>query len=341
MKATRAQIERALKAPDPHIRYFLLHGPDEAGSRAMAKLLVSAMGADAERIDLTGAELKADPARLSDEAAALSLFGGARYLLVDQAGDEVVPAVEALAEASTAGNPVILLAGTLKAASKLLKLALADKAALAFASFVPDAREADQLVLAAAREHGLHLRKDVARRIAEGSGGNRAVIDQELRKYALFADASPEAPKEIDHDAVDAVGADSESGDLSRLVDSVGGGDPAQLEAELMRLKSEGITGIPLIRAVLRRMALLARLRAEVDAGNSVAVVVASAGKAIFWKEKEVVAAQLSRWRSDLIARSVARLVEAERQVKAAGSAGPVAVDEELFAICRQAARLR
>jgi hypothetical protein len=35
------------------------------------------------------------------------------------------------------------------------------------------------------------------------------------------------------------------------------------------------------------------------------------------------------------------RLAEAERQVKTAGGVGPIAADAELFAICRQAARLR
>src|SRR3546814_3976650 len=73
------------------------------------------------------------------------------------------------------------------------------------------------------------------------------------------------------------------------------------LRAELLRLKSEGIEGISLIRAVLRRMMLLARLRAEVERGSSVGAVMAAQGKSIFWKEKEAVAAQLSRWRSDLI----------------------------------------
>jgi DNA polymerase-3 subunit delta len=114
------------------------------------------------------------------------------------------------------------------------------------------------------------------------------------------------------------------------------------LRAELVRLKSEGIEGIPLIRAVLRRMTLLAKLRSEVDAGANVGSVMASpAAKAIFWKEKDAVAGQLSRWRSDLLAKSMGRLLEAERQVKASGGLGPLAVDEELFAICRQAARLR
>ena len=153
MKANKGQIDKALKAP-AETRFFLLHGPDESGSRALAKALGAAMGAEAERVDLTGAELKADPARLADEAASISMFGGARWILVEPAGDEIVPALEALLEAPAAGNPVAVVAGALKPASKLLKLALAAPGALAFASYVPDARDADRLALDMARARG-------------------------------------------------------------------------------------------------------------------------------------------------------------------------------------------
>jgi DNA polymerase III subunit delta len=340
VKANRAQVERALRAPGD-TRLFLLHGPDESGSHALVGLLAAALGESAERVELSGAELRADPARLADEAASISLFGGARYVLVEPAGEEAVAAVEALLEAPAAGNPVLLVAGALRPASRLLKLALADPAAVAFASYVPEGQEADRLAQDLARGQGLILRPDVARRLAEACGGNRAVLAQELAKLALYLDAAPERPQPLGHEAIDLVGAASEEGDLSRLVDSVGGGDSRLLHEELQRLESEGITGIPLVRALLRRMILLARLRAEVDRGNSVDAVMTSQGKSLFWKEKSAVGQQLSRWRSDLLAKSVGRLLDAERQVKASGGLGPAAVDEELFAICRQAARLR
>ena len=340
MKANRAQIERALAKP-AETRFFLLHGPDEGGSRGLAKKLAAAMGEEAERIDLSGAELKADPARLADEAAAISMFGGARWIQVEQAGDEIVPAVEALAEAPAAGNPVVIIAGALKPASKLLKLALATPHAFAFASYLPDAGQADRLALELARGHGLVLRPEIAARIAEACGGNRAVIDQELAKYALYVDASPEAPKPLEHEAIDAVGAGAEEGDLTRLVDSVAGGDGSALEAEIARLRAQGQEGITLIRAVLRRMMLIARLRAEVEQGNSLSGVMASSGKSVFFKEKDAVERQVRRWNAALVAKAVGRLVEAERQVMAPGGPGIAAADAELFAICRQAARLR
>ncbi len=64
------------------------------------------------------------------------------------------------------------MAGALKPTSKLLKLALADATALAFASYVPEGRDADKLVMELAREQGLQVRPDTARRISESTGGN-------------------------------------------------------------------------------------------------------------------------------------------------------------------------
>ena len=43
------------------IRLFLFYGPDESASRAYVSQIAAALGGDVERIDLSGAELKADP----------------------------------------------------------------------------------------------------------------------------------------------------------------------------------------------------------------------------------------------------------------------------------------
>jgi DNA polymerase III subunit delta len=338
VKAKPAEAKRALRKPGDY-RFFLFHGPDEAGSRALARRLGA--GSGSERVDLTGAELKADPARLADEAASLSLFGGSRYIVVEPAGDESLPAVEALLQAPAAGNPVALVAGALKPASKLLKLAVADPRALACASYVPEGAELERLVADTARERGLIVRPEVARRLAASCAGNRAILALELEKLALFLDAEPGRPQPLEEEALQAVGAAAEEGDLSRLVDSVGSGNSERLKAELLRLAGEGVEGVPLIRAVLRRMTLLARLRAEVERGKSVDGVMASSGRSLFWKEKDAIPRQLDRWRSEGLARSVSRLLEAERQLKAPGGLGAAAVNEELFAVARQAARLR
>ena len=341
MKATRGQIERALDAATPDIRLFLLHGPDESGSRALAERLAKAMGGEAERIDLTGAALKADPARLADEAAAISMFGGRRHIRVAPAGDEALDAVEALLEAPAAGNPVVLIAGALRKDAKLLKRALADPATLVFASYPPEGDEADRLAASIGQSLGLRIRRDVGHRLAEIAGGDRAVLTRELEKLALYLDATPEQPHDVEYDALEAIAAGSGEGDITRLVDLLLDGRGGEADTELARLASEGVEGIAVLRPLLRRLLLLAQLRAEIDGGGTFDAVMASTGRAIFWKSKPIVARQLGRWDAASLARAIERVAAAERAIKSSGGIGPLAGDAELIALGRAAARRR
>jgi DNA polymerase III subunit delta len=341
VKPAEAKLRRALDGADPAIRLYLLYGPDEAGSRALAARLGVAVGADAERIDLTAAQLKGDPARLADEAAAISLFGGRRWIRLDPATDDALEAIGALLEAPAAGNPVAAIAGALRKDSKLVKLVEASSAALSHVSYLPEGRDADAVVVEGGRELGLMLRPDVAHRLALATGGDRALIGRELEKYALYLDAAPDRPKPLEHDALDALGAAMEEGDLSALTNAVFSGRPADADAELARLGSEGMEGIPVIRALGRRALQLAQLRSGMAQGESIDRVMETAGRAIFWKERDIIRGQLSRWTPETLATAVTRLGEAERQVKASGYPGHALVEEEVLAIARFAARRR
>jgi DNA polymerase-3 subunit delta len=342
MKANRGQIERALDGADPAFRLFLLHGPDESGSRALADRLAKKMGSDAERVDFSGSQLKTDPALLADEAASISLFGGARWIRVEAAGDETLDAVQGLIEYDAASsNPVIVIAGALRKDSKLLKLALDADAALAFASYAPEGADAGRLALDMARAAGLHMPSDLARRIADMTGADRALMAGEIEKLALYVDAAPDRPREIGHDALDALGADASEGDQSRLVDAVLEGRADILESELAHLAEEGIEGIPLVRAMLRRLLLLAELRAQVERGNAVGAVMASSGKSLFWKDKEPIGRQLALWTSNALRKAIDRMTAAERRLKASGGPGEVAAREEFHALARAGSRLR
>ncbi|MDB5688442.1 MAG: polymerase subunit delta [Sphingomonas bacterium] len=341
MKADRGQIERAMAAASDAVRLYLLYGPDEAASRELAGQIGRPLGPDAERIDLTGAMLAADPARLADEAASISLFGGRRHIRVEPAGDEIVPAVEALLQANAAGNPVAIVAGALRKDAKLLKLALPHPATLVLASYVSEGANAGRLAVQIGREHGLQMRPDVAQRIADSVSADRALIARECEKYALYLDAAPDRPRELDQDAVDALGADAEEGDISLLVNAVLGGRSDAAEAELATLAAAGTDAIPILRGMQRRLHLLADLRVGMDSGNSVEAVMGAAGKAIFWKEQKVVSQQLARWRPAAIATAIERLRQAEQAFKRGGGLGMVGIAEELLAIGRAASRMR
>ncbi|MBA3896086.1 MAG: DNA polymerase III subunit delta [Sphingomonadaceae bacterium] len=339
MKANEAQVARALDAPGA-TRLFLLHGPDDAGSRALAARLERAMGPDVERIDLDGAALKEDPARLPDEAAAISLFGTKRHIRV-AGGDECADAIAALLDAGVDGDPVVMIAGVLKPSSALLKRVLADPRALAFASYRPEGGKAEDLALSLARQQGLRLAPRVAAALADACAGNRAVLERELEKLALFLDAAPDRPREATIDALEAIGADLGEVDTSRLVDAAFDGDVSGAASEFAGLTATGTSAIPLVRGLARRALLLARMRAEVERGKPPGAVMAASGKSLFFKEKDAVGRQLGRWNAARLATVATRLFDVEQAIKRSRSAGDVLVGAEIVSIARVGASLR
>jgi len=341
MKANRPQIEKALSAPSEDVRIFLLYGPDEASSNTLAKRMEKAMGEGAQRIDLDGATLKSDPARLADEAAAISMFGDRQWVRISGAGEESIAAIEALLEAPQAGNPVIALAGAIKNTSKLAKLCLGHPAAMAFASYAPDERDAGKIAIEQARTLGLRLSPDLARRIAEIANNDRALMAGEVEKIALYLDASPEAPQDATAEAIDALSAQNSETNIGPLVNAVLGGDIDSLHHELAALATSGTPLAAITRPLLNRAMLIAQIQAEFEKTGSMDRAMESAGRAIFWKDKPQVNRQVRNWNLNAVSRLMHRLLDAERATRDSKGPGDIAVRQELLTIARQAARNR
>src|SRR5829696_6883289 len=168
MKASKASIVRAVDQPDPLLRFYLFHGPDEAQSRALGQRLLEALGAS--KFIVAASAVKSDPATLADEAGAMSLFGGPRAIWVEPAGDEIAAGVEALLEAAASESSVVAIAGSLRKTSALLKLAESSPNAVAFAAYPPEGADAERMVIDVGRRYGLKLGAQLAARIAESSG---------------------------------------------------------------------------------------------------------------------------------------------------------------------------
>lgn len=339
MKVKEPQIIRALENPDGRVKLYLLYGPDDAGSRALAARFEQRMGADAERIHLDGSTLKDDPARLADEAASFSLFGQKRHIRVT-GGDECANAVIALLEAETVGNPVVMISGALKATSLLMKAALNHPDVMAFQGYKPEGAGLETLAVGIGRSYGLRLQPGVAAKLGANCLADRAVLEREIEKLALYLDAAPDRPRDASEETLAAIGADIAEADTGRLVNAVLGGDLATVTAELSEVEV-GSGWVPVIRALQRRLILLARLRSDVDTGKSPSEVVASLGKSLFYKEIPIVTTQLSRWSSERLATASARLFASERAIMASNTAGTVIAAEEFLAIARVGQRLR
>ena len=339
MKAQKQSIGRMVDQPDGKVRFYLFLGPDEAQSRALAARLLQALGAT--KFIVPAGSVKDNPGLLADEAASLSLFGDRRLIWIEPAGNEIAEAVELLLAAESIESAVVAIAGALPKSSALLKLVEGSPAAVGFTAYAPDGEDAARMVADLGRRVGLKIGPPVAARLADECGNDQAIVAQELEKLALYVGASPHSPRELDHDAIDALCAENGEGDFLRLADLALQGEVTELADAVARLPAGGSEAIPAIRSLQRRLLFLAPARARVERGERVDAVMTSLGKALFWKDKDSVSRMLRAWTAEELARVAERAGELERELLFGEAPEREALGEELMTIARKARTAR
>lgn len=334
MKASKQGIARAVDQPNPDVRFYLFHGPDEAQSRALGARLLEALGAT--RFLVTAGVVKTDPASLADEAGAMSLFGGPRAIWIEPATKDIEDGVQALLDGPAPESRVVAIAGSLTKSSPLLKMAEGSPLALAFASYAPEGADAERMAVEIGRRFGLKIALPLAARIADSCANDQALVSQELQKLALYVDASPQSPKELDGEALEAVGAALAEGDVRRLADLALAGELGELADELARVP-HATEAIPVVRALQRRLLMLAPARARIERGEKPDAVMASLGRSLFWKEKPFVERLLRTWDAKGLATVADRAGRLERALMLSPVPEQEALGEELLSIARAA----
>lgn len=336
MKLFRDRAAAALNRPDPTLRFFLFSGADNAASRLFAQRLLAALSA--EKVSASAAQLKNDPAWLADEAASLPMFGGPRLLWIEPAGEDIIPAVESLLALERIEAPAVAITnGALKATSGLLRLVEGSKVALHVPSELQSPREQVGAVLELARGEGLRLTPALAERIAEEAGGDLILARLELQKFALYAGAAPDHPADLDEEVVDALGIDQAEAEHGRAGDLALAGDLPALAVELSLLDGAAMDAIPVVRALQRRLLMLAPLRARFDQGQRSDSVLQSVWK----RDRAIVGRILPRWTGPRLSEAFQRVQKLERDLLLRPVPPGAALGETLIQLARVAASQR
>ena len=324
----RQDFDRAFPADkpttaDPAIRLFVFAGKEESLSRDLAGRALRTLADPTDPMsvcDITPGDLAADPARLADEAASVPMFGGVRVIRVSGVTESIAEAARLLLAAPAAGNPAIFIAADLAKTSALKKLVEDSPYARILISYPLEARDASRWMKDATTSLGLRPEPGVSERMVAASDGDVGVLTQELEKFALFLDASPETPKRLTLQDFAALGADSADDDMNALVQAITVGDLKMVERHHALLA--GSSAIPALRAMARRLLLLADCRAQMEAGASASDAVSRARPPLFFKERDAVANSLASWPARRIRAGLSAMLAAEEAIKMPASAG-------------------
>lgn len=353
MKAKHSEFARGLPRSAKDASIFFFCGPDEAGASAAANKVIEGLPDAGERIDLSGGDLKRDPALLGDEARSQSLFGDKRHILVRASGDEAHDALKALIETGEAGAgeaaPVLVVATSATDKSRTAKLLEKRPDALVAMFYPPDLMSVAASVRVMADAAGLRLGGDLAERIARAAGLDVRLAQSEVDKLALYMDAGPQSPKNAAVDDYAQIGAATEEDGFGPVVNAVMGGELGRLPGEVRRMKELGLNPVGLLLALERRAAQLAHIAAKLGQGGSIDTLGRGekAQLGIFWKEEREIRQQLGAWQRPAsrgsklskLDRLIPRLVALHQNLLANSQAAELLLAHDLAEIARFAAK--
>ncbi len=340
MKATQKDFKSIAPRAMREAKVFFLCGPDDAGIQDAAQHLVTLLPDPGERIELAGSELRKDPVRLGDEARSNSLFGGNRHILIRASGDEAHDAVETMLSGESEPCPVIVMASSATDKSRTAKLLAGRPDALVAMFYPPDLGSVTRAVRDMADAAGVTLGGDLAERIARAAALDTRIAASEVTKLALYLDATPQAPRRADADALEAIGARTEDDGLMPLVNAVLSGEVQRLPGELRRMRELGLNPVGLLLAVERRAAQLAQLSGKIGNSGDIErfVEAETAARRIFFKDKGDILRQLRKWRGPRLARLVDKLIGLHRALLANSQQAELLLAQGLTEIARVAA---
>lgn len=291
-----SDIESFLGRPDPRRPIVLVFGPDLGLVRERADSIVKvATGGKTDDafsvVALEGDVIAADPARLSDEARTIGLFGGNRVVRVRAGNKSLADALKPLLSDPPAGALIVIEAGDLKKNAPLRTLCESSPAAAAIPCYADGERDLLRLVERTLSGAGMSIDADARDALVGLLGADRLATRAELDKLVLFSAGS----KRIGLDDVQAVIADASALALDDAVDAAAAGDPEAALTALAKTQTAGIPASVVLGAAIRNLALLHRLSLELERLGSASEVVDRTHPKIHFRRKPLIERALSR----------------------------------------------
>lgn len=339
MNLTGAKARQFVRRPDPAVRAILLFGPDRGLIRERSDALVAAAGGDIAdpfaMVNLESSVLKADPARLADEAAALTFSGRRRVVRVRDGDDRAASAIESWLESGTGESLFIIEAGELGKRSALRSLFEGSASAAAIGCYPDEGADLERFVTEALAAEGLAADGDAAALLASRFGADRSLIRRELEKLVAYKNGEGRVSVE---DVIACVG-DSRAVTLDAVTDATCGGDLAALERAVRLAFAETLTPVALLRATARHLQRLLYVRGLMARGTSVDKAIAALRPPPFYKTRAAFRRQAEAWSVSRLGTALDLVTTAELECKTTGMPSEALCVRALMRIAHAARR--
>jgi len=324
-------IKEFLADRNKAVAAVLIYGPDAGLVRERADVLARTVVQDFKDpfnyLELTDADIKAEPSRLIDEAAALSFAGGERVVRLKTIGEASAKSASAFLDALDKGhakaNGVVLIeAGDLSPRSGLRKAFEKAKTAAALPCYADGAADVRAMASEAARAEDLRFDEDALDLVVSILGQDRGLSRAEIDKLVLYKGPKSlrAGPGTITLEDVRMSLVDGLGDAMDDTAGACADGAPARLAKALHKASAAGASPIGLLRALQRQFARLQTAKTLVENGDSPASAMKKLRPPVFFGEQRAFENRLGKWRAARLGTALRLLIDAELEAKTTGA---------------------
>lgn len=320
MKIQFRQIESFVKSPDKAARVILVYGPDNGLVRERAAVIGRSVVEDLNdpfNVALLSASLlDEDPARLSDEAGAMSMMGGDRLVRIEDGSDKLTVLVKEYLTEPSDSALVVIQAGELGPRSSLRKACESAKNAAALPCYVEDERNVAGTIRQTIQEANLRIDPDAVGWLSANISGDRAKVRSELDKLITYKgdEASPISLA----DAQSACGGAAEQS-FDDLIYAVAGRRTEQALKSYGILMQEGVAFVAILRSLQMHFRKLHLTKSYMQSGLDIDTSMKKITPPIFFKQAPLFKSQINSWSLPMLDMVLGKLTELEAQCKQTG----------------------
>jgi DNA polymerase-3 subunit delta len=240
------------------------------------------------------------------------MFGGSRAVWIEAQARELAPALAPLFARPPPDCVVIVEAGSLKKGTGLRAAFESADNAASIECYPDDRRVLGALIEAEARAAGLAIAPEARDYLIGFVGSDRLTTRGEIAKLTLYAGGKGR----IEVEDVEAIVADAAPFGLDALIDDALMGDMAGLEAGASRYFADGGEASGLVVRLAARLALLHRLRLEMERGRPLEAAMQTQSVRISPSRRTALGKHAERWSSAALGKRLVAVAAVAARVR-------------------------
>tara|TARA_Y100001970_G_scaffold132753_1_gene163840 strand:- start:2235 stop:3218 length:984 start_codon:yes stop_codon:yes gene_type:complete len=290
---------------------FLLYGENEGYKNQVIKdIFTNNYKGNIERLEES--EILNNYENFISSIVNKSFFEEQKIILISRVSEKIVKLIDEILEKKVGDVTIILNAGSLEKKSKIRSKFEKDKNLICIPFYKDDNRTLIQLANTFFKNNKISISQEIINLIVERSSGDRINLNNELNKISLFLLNK----KKINIDDVIKLTNLAENYSISELVDNC----LSKNIKNINKIFNENVFSIDdcilIVRTLLLKSKRLLEIKKTYNSNKNIDHIISSYKPPIFWKDKEIVKNQASKWSLKDTEKLIYKIYDIELMVK-------------------------